>query len=66
MTYIVKPKNKKQEKALEAILDELAIVYYTEEMEDAAILKAMEKGKRSRLLTGREKAKFLTKLKSAE
>ncbi len=66
MTYIVKPKNKKQEKALEAILNELAIDYYTEEMEDTAILNAMEKGKRSQLLTLEEKTKFLTKLRSAK
>lgn len=66
MTYIVKPKNKKQEKALEAILNEMAIEYYTEEMEDAALLKAMEKGKQSRLLSSDEKVRFLNKLKSAK
>ena len=65
MTYIVNPKNKKEEKALEALLKELSIGFYTEEKEDAAILKAMEKGKRSRLLTPSEKTDFLRKLKTA-
>lgn len=66
MTYIVKPKNKKQEKALETILNEMAIDYYTEEMEDVAILKAMEKGKKSRLLSPAEQVIFFKKLKSVK
>ena len=48
MTYIVNPKNKKEEK------------------EDAAILKAMEKGRKTKLLTSAEKTAFLGKLKSAK
>jgi hypothetical protein len=42
MTYIVNPRNKK---------------------EDAAILKAMEKGRKTRLLKPAEKIAFLQKLK---
>ncbi len=44
MTYIVNPKNKKEEKVLETILKGLSIGFYTEEKEDTAIVKEMEKG----------------------
>ena len=44
MTYIVNLKNKKEEKVLETILKGLSIDFYTEEKEDAAIVKEMEKG----------------------
>jgi len=64
MTYIVNPRNKKEEKILETILKELSIGFYTEEKEDAAIIKAMEKGRKTRLLTPAEKTAFLRKLKS--
>lgn len=66
MTYIVNSKNKKEEKVLETILKGLSIGFYTEEKEDAGIIKAMEKGKKSKLLTPPEKAAFLRKLKSAK
>ena len=64
--YIVKPKNKKEEKVLEAILKGLCIGFHTEESEDAGLFKAMEKGKKSRLLNPSEKAAFLDKLKTAK
>lgn len=66
MTYIVNPKNKKEEKVLETILKGLSIGFYTEEKEDAAILKAMQKGRKTKLLTPAEKTVFLGKLKSAK
>ena len=66
MTYIVNPKNKKEEKVLETILKGLSIGFYTEEKEDAAIVKAMEKGRKTKLLTPAEKVAFLGKLKSAK
>ena len=66
MTYIVNPKNKKEEKLLETILKGLAIGFYTEEQEDAAIIKAMEKGRKTKLLTPGEKSTFLRKLNSAK
>ena len=66
MTYIVNPKNKKEEKVLETILKGLSIGFYTEEKEDAAILKAMEKGRKTRLLKPAEKNAFLRKLKAAK
>jgi hypothetical protein len=66
MTYIVNPKNKKEEKVLETILKGLSIGFYTEEKEDAAIVKAMGKGRKTKLLTPAEKVTFLGKLKSAK
>jgi hypothetical protein len=66
MTYIVNPKNKKEEKVLETILKGLSIGFYTEEKEDAAILKAMEKGRKTRLLSPSEKTVFIRKLKSSK
>ena len=66
MTYIVNPKNKKEEKLLEEMLKEHSIGYYTEEKEDAAMLKAMEKGRKSSLLSPKEKTEFLRKLKTAK
>ena len=66
MTYIVNPRNKKEEKVLETILKGLSIGFYTEEKEDAAILKAMEKGRKTKLLNPSEKAAFLRKLKLAK
>jgi hypothetical protein len=66
MTYIVNPRNKKEEKVLESILKGLSIGFYTEEKEDAAILKAMEKGRKTKLLSSPEKAAFLRKLKSSK
>jgi hypothetical protein len=66
MTYIVNPRNKKEEKVLETILKGLSIGFYTEEKEDAAIIKAMEKGRKTRLLKPAEKTAFLRELKSAK
>jgi len=66
MTYIVNPRNKKEEKVLETILKSLSIGFYTEEKEDAAIIKAMEKGRKTRLLKPAEKKAFLQKLKAAK
>ena len=66
MTFIVNPRNKKEEKVLETILKGLSIGFYTEEKEDAAVINAMEKGRKTKLLTGSEKTAFLRKLKSAK
>ena len=48
------------------MLKELSIGFYTEEKEDAAILKAMEKGRKASLFTPTEKTDFLRKLKTAK
>ena len=66
MTYIVNPRSKKEEKVLESILKGLSIGFYTEEKEDAAILNAMEKGRKTPLLKSAEKTAFIQKLKSAK
>ena len=62
MTVIVNTKNKSQEKALTAFLTSLQIGFHTEAEEDGALLKAMEKGRKTRLLTSAEKANYLKKL----
>jgi hypothetical protein len=66
MTYIVNPGNKKEEKILETILKGLSIGFYSEEKEDAAIIKAMGKRRKTRLLKPAEKKAFLRKLKSSK
>jgi len=66
MTYIVNPRNKKEEKVLETLLKSLSIGFYTEEQEDGSIIKVMVTGKKARLLTPVEKTVFLQKLKLAK
>lgn len=66
MTYIVNTKNKKEGRALEKLLNELSIGFYTEEQEDAALLKAMQKARKTKLLSPAQKAAFLRTLKSPE
>lgn len=66
MTYIVNPRNKKEEQVLETLLKSLSIGFYTEEKEDAAIVKAMEMGRKTRLIKPAEKTVFLKKLKTAK
>lgn len=51
---------------MKAFLESLSIGFHSEAEEDAALLKAMEKGRKSRLLNAFEKADFLKKLKSAK
>lgn len=63
---VVRIKNKKEEKVVKAFLDSLEIDYLTEVQEEQALYNAMEKGKKSKLLTTKEKQNFLIKLKSAK
>lgn len=63
---VVRIKNKKEEKVVKAFLDSLEIDYLTEVQEEQALYNAMEKGKKSKLLTTKEKQNFLNKLKSAK
>ena len=65
MTLIIDTKNIREEKALKNFLQQHSIRYYSEEEEDAALLKAMEKGRKSAMLTSTEKESFLAKLKKA-
>lgn len=66
MTYIARTKNKKEEKIVETFLKSLSIGFYSEEKEDAAILNAMKKRRKARLLTPDEKITFVRKSKSGK
>ncbi len=63
---IIKTKNKREEKIVEAFLSSLDIHYHTQAQEDAAIYKAIQKGRKSRLLTTKEKDDFINSLQSAK
>ena len=62
MTLIVETKNKAQEKVLKAFLNSLEIGYRTEVEEDAALYAAMINGRKTKLLSKTEKARFLKSL----
>jgi len=66
MTLIIDTKNLHEEKVLKNFLQQHSIRYYTEAEEDAALLTAMEKGRKSALLTHTEKESFLATLKKAK
>ncbi|MEQ1798807.1 MAG: hypothetical protein ABL872_12700 [Lacibacter sp.] len=63
---VVKTKTKKEEKIVKAFLESLEIDYMTEAHEEQALYNAMQKGKKSKLLTAKEKDAFLKKIKSAK
>ena len=65
MTLIINPRNKQQEKVVRAFLSSLDIGFYSEADEDAALVNAMHKGKKTALLSKAEKADFLRGLKQA-
>lgn len=60
--YIVKTKNKKEEKVVEAFLHSLQIDFYTEAQEEEALYKKMQKDRKSRLLNPNEKEDFISSL----
>lgn len=66
MTFIVTPKNKNEEKVLKAFLNSLQIGFHSEAEEDAALHNAMQKGRKSGLLSKTEKAAFIKRLKQAK
>jgi hypothetical protein len=66
MTLIVTPKNKKEELVLKAFLNSLSIGFHSETEEDAALYKAIQKGRRTPLLNKAAKAVFLKRLKQAK
>lgn len=66
MTFIVTPKNKKEEKVVKAFLSSLQIGFYSEAEEDAALHGAMQKGRKTALLSKVEKASFIKGLKQAK
>lgn len=63
MTLIVTPKTKRQEKILKEFLENHSLNFQSEAEEDAALLNAMQKGRKSRLLKPSEKTNFLKALK---
>jgi len=65
MDLIVKTRNKKEEKIVQAFLDSLDIDYFTEIQEEKALYKAMQEGKKTRHLTQKEKEVFINSLKNA-
>jgi len=52
---VVKPRNKKEEKVVKAFLESLEIEHLPEVQEEQALYKAMQKGKKSKKLSNREK-----------
>lgn len=63
MTLIVNPKNRQQEKVVRAFLTSLEIGFHSEAEENEALYKAMQVGRKTRLLTKAEKEDFLKRLK---
>lgn len=66
MTLIVTPKNKKEEKVLKAFLNSHSIGFYSETEEDNALHIAMQRGRKTALLSKAEKTVFLKRLKKAK
>ena len=62
--YIIRPKNKKEEKVIEAFLSSLQINYHTEAQEDAALFEVMQKDRKTPLLNKAQKEDFITSLRS--
>jgi spore germination cell wall hydrolase CwlJ-like protein len=63
---IVKTKNKKEEKIVEAFLSSLDINYHTQAQEHAAIYKAMKNGRKSKLLSEKKKDTFIKSLQQGK
>jgi hypothetical protein len=66
MSLIINPKNKQQEKVVRAFLSSLNIGFHSEAEEDAALVSAMQKGRKTALLNKTEKTDFLRLLKQAK
>jgi hypothetical protein len=64
MTLIVEPKNKNEERVLKAFLNSLKIGFHTQAEEDAALYAAMQKGRKTKLLSKSEKESFINNLSS--
>lgn len=60
---IVKTKTKKQERVVKSFLESLDIKFMTEAQEEAALYKAMLKGKKTKSLSAKEQDAFIKKLK---
>ncbi|MBO9561150.1 MAG: hypothetical protein J7621_00190 [Niastella sp.] len=65
MTLIINIRNKQQEKVVKAFLSSLNIGFHSEEEENAALVNAIKKGRKTALLNKVEKASFIRCLKQA-
>lgn len=63
---IVRTKTKKQERVVKYFLESLDIEFMTEAQEEAALYKAMIKGRKTKTLSPKEQDAFLKKLKQAK
>ncbi len=64
--YIIKTKNKKEEKVVRAFLSSLDIDFHTEAQEEEALYNKMQMDRKTRLLNQNEKENFIQQLKSAK
>lgn len=63
MKLIITPKNKKEQKIVEAFLKSLSINFCLESEEDNAFYSAMKKGCKTKLLTKKEQSGFIRELR---
>ena len=63
MTLIINPWNKQQEKVIRGFLSSLDNGFYSRAEEDAALVNAVRKGRKTVLLNKIEKVDFLRRLK---
>ncbi len=66
MDLIVKTKNKREEKVVQAFLNSLEIDYFTEVQEEKALYKAMQEGRKTSILSPKERDSFIRLLKKAK
>lgn len=66
MSLIINPKNKQEEKVVRAFLSSLDIGFYSEAEENAALINAIQKGRKTPLLNKIEKSDFLKQIKKAK
>ncbi len=64
--YIIKTKNKREEKVVKAFLSSLDIDFYTEAQEEEALYKKMTRDQQTRKLNETEKEDFIKQMKSAK
>ncbi|MEJ7681081.1 MAG: hypothetical protein WKG06_25155 [Segetibacter sp.] len=64
--YMIKTKNRKEGKVVEAFLSSLDIDFYTEAQQEKALYKKMQVDRKTRLLNQNEKENFIKQLKSTK
>jgi len=58
MTLIITPRNKQQEKVVTAFLSSLNIGFHSEAEEDAALMSAMQKGRKNCITHQKRESRF--------